>query len=800
MVVTKKKSSSSSSKASGAKKKTVSKKKKEENPRKTSSASASTANKKAAGRASSKKTSTSGSSSVSSNRKTSNKSKARSSSARKTVSARSTSKKSATTGRPSSKAAPKRKSSKKSESSKSSSSGRSSPKASTAKKTQVSRRSPKSPGKKSSTQVKTKSQRSKRHKSHSTNDISDLEAGTSMHERLERLEHGPTATFDSPDSSMDKTLGLPPLPGYDEADKGSKKKGLFSKVFGDSKEDTKTKAKGDGTSDDKMTSPDESDEASGLSKQQGEPSHPGTDESLEQLDAEASDSLGPSELKEFKSMEKDVKDLEQEETAMADIPKAKSKRSSSGAPTPVEKAGSNSSGDMKTNTHPDSVPREFSKEEPHKREKPLKMESDIDNGTDVPEPSERKDLPAADNSYKLQGKKKKGLFAKLFGSKPKKSKKRKKGKDDKEKPDEEPDAVKKTEVDNRKGDEGSPSMHESEGIKEKAKDFLNKKDKRSSDDKKSDDSGIFKDEPGADENDDKSRQLGGNAVNGKGEGLADDAEVRPKEPTDLSQGDAQSSADQAQSIQDGERTEDNQDQSSNSFFDDAISAEMSHGQGADSRVVDPDAQDYGKEKKQEPATKDEKLAKQALSKEVSKLQVKKEKLEKELAEVEKQYKETKTSFEDKRAELEAKQKKLDKRQVELDERESILLTLQTDLIRERKELDNREFKLFMSKQSHEADESPAIDVPLRDDMKSLPQGLSDERMKIEQMMNQTRTLAINNDIDKAKSNYNRLVEKFHEAELSPNDRKVLHLSIKELYNDISLLVRSSSEEDESAMQ
>ena len=183
---------------------------------------------------------------------------------------------------------------------------------------------------------------------------------------------------------------------------------------------------------------------------------------------------------------------------------------------------------------------------------------------------------------------------------------------------------------------------------------------------------------------------------------------------------------------------------------------------------------------------------------ISKLEAQKEKLKRELKEIDEKLKNNKATFEDTTARLDNRERMLDKRERELDDRESILLTLQTDLIRERKELDKREFEFFMNQEKSSFKGKPTITLSLENDMKALPKGMSDERMKLEQMLNQTRTLAINKEFEKAKFNYNRLVEKFHNLELSPSEKKAIHLSIKELFNDINILMNSDPGSDVSS--
>ena len=175
---------------------------------------------------------------------------------------------------------------------------------------------------------------------------------------------------------------------------------------------------------------------------------------------------------------------------------------------------------------------------------------------------------------------------------------------------------------------------------------------------------------------------------------------------------------------------------------------------------------------------------------VSKLQLKISELKKNIKKLDNEYSKKLIRYQDEMAKLSKKEKILDEKESQLDDRENVLLTLQTDLIRERKEVDKREFDLFLSsKKSHM--ENPDVNVSIENDIKSLSSGMSDERLKLEQLLNQTRMLIINKDFEKAKYLYNDVVEKFNVYNLDPNEKKIINVSIKELYNDMVLIMELS---------
>lgn len=701
-----------------------------------------------------------------------------------------------------------------------------SPKKTTAKSTKTTKTSATKTKKKTSQKKSTSVRRSpkgsssvSRKRSETTNDTSDLEAGTSMHDRLERLGKESSSSFSTPDSDMENMLGLPPLPGQEDAASG-KKKGLFSRVFSSSKQE-------------KTEEPPDTVKDANDARVAGVPEQPADEmfsersrdepESLEELDAEASSEMSPSELKEFRAMEKDVRKLEDHEKKIENDPSGTGTGSAGPAmgnvdpsprikvplasePQQADKSGNKDgpavpspdavAGPQKDevpaekNTHPVSVPGQYAREAPHEREQPLKMEKRIDNGAEVADPSEHKPLPESDGSFKLSGKtKKEGRLTKFFKNLVSTSGSQDKKKQDKKKDSKEDKKAKEDNVEDTSAKPGD------EADKQK---------------------GIFSNLKGQDKDDNP-------IADTKPGEEAGQSDKRPENVEHPSGTDKSADVDvPAPEIIADKETAGSSSPDPKSFVDDAVAAEMdTSAQEKDEKadpVGQPDIVDKPGAQKDasgaggvtpepefgSPRSDDEDTSggsKGHSSKDISKLQLKKEKLQKEVKDLEKEHERLKTSFDDKKAELSRKEKELDKRHKDLDERENILLTLQTDLIRERKELDNREFKLFMSKQNAEVSNPPNVDLSLKEDMKSIPQGLSDERMKLEQMMNQTRTLAINNDIDMAKKNYNRLVERFQEAELSPNDRKILHLSIRELYNDISLIVNSHrSGTDESPMQ
>ena len=675
-------------------------------------------------------------------------------------------------------------------------------------------------------------------------DVSDLETGTSMHSRLDKLAEN-ERKIGANLEKMDESLGLPPLPANVENsaseivnkinDFDSKfhpkepikesidahKKGFFEKLLGSDKKASKRKK----DSIDSLKNSSSSGSINSEKLKDPIDFNYKVDFSKNDFSAQKDDfdSLTPEEKREFKQEEKELEKMEALiENDSKKIEENESSKNGSKDVNPFEDAFDNKNGNHKESNYnnditndssridskhplgepknpmkPNQVPQEFLKEEPHKREVGLKLnladdskknskkggrdekkvkESDKTQNSDKSKDLNASEtlLPPADSSFKISTDKqnKKGFFAKLFASK------------------------KTKQVDEKQSNRANGNGI----IKSSIQQAGNNTDENISDAVKSEDVKIV----GSSEN---ISNLGDNSVDGS-------KLIAP--PIDSSSG--QSNEDNGKTIEGKEKDDKDLttdsgislepkssfDEHSTSFLSDSLAAEMTTRGGFEednsAKENVNQSKDEGSDKNFDSSASDKKSPdssdiskKERLSKvDVSRLEAKKEMLESQISELENKHKEMKASFEDRTVKLDRKEKSLDKRERDLDDRENILLTLQTDLIRERKELDKREFEFFMNQEKSSLPGRPKITLSLEDDLKSLPKGMSDERMKLEQMLNQTRTLAINKEFDKAKINYNRLVERFHSLELTPSEKKAVHLSIKELYNDISLLMNTES--------
>lgn len=621
-------------------------------------------------------------------------------------------------------------------------------------------------------------------------DVSDLELGTSMHPRLDKLQ-SESGVIGGKLEKMDEKLGLPPLPASgdkpsdivktinnfedklhkDDLKKSTKKKSFFAKLLGDDSNDNNKSKKHDSLNHDSLDSKAASDDlktddnfndSESLIDLNYKP-----DFSMENIDLS---SLTPAERKEFSREEKELEELEKK------INDDESKNS-------FESTDNNPKADTaeKILPRPNTVQEEFRIEEPMKKEATLKFES--------PENSE------TDKKAKKNKKSKKN----------KKDKKNKKGESKKEnnvtsKTDKLSETDENVQQDSQKEILLLPPGEKE--AKPKKKGFLAK---------------LF--------GSSKSKKEDSNVSNKSSVANLDD-EVKITTPTsDTSINLNEQNPFEQKPVGNGQDKDglesnpksepksndlanENSDEHSTSFLSDSIESELGSRSGYDEDVADDIAnkkendelenadnpflsEDAQKETENANLKKDKTDEKKNDSNvPVSTLEARKEKIRKEIKELEKELSERKAEYEDKTTALNKKEQLLDKRERDLDDRENILLTLQTDLIRERKELDKREFEFFMNKGNNSPPERPTITLSIEKDLKSLPSGMSDERMKLEQLLNQTRTLAINRDFAKAKSSYNRLVEKFHSVELTPSDKESLHLSIKELFNDINILMKS----------
>lgn len=178
---------------------------------------------------------------------------------------------------------------------------------------------------------------------------------------------------------------------------------------------------------------------------------------------------------------------------------------------------------------------------------------------------------------------------------------------------------------------------------------------------------------------------------------------------------------------------------------------------------------------------------------ISKLEHKKDELEASIAEL----KVTHSDLDKRSKDVSTKETELDKREKGLLEREDILLTLQSDIIKERKDLDEREFKLYMDMERSTLSPIKAPKSAVLRDIKEIPQGMSPERARLEKLMNAVTTLASNKQLKEAMSTYNQLVEEYRGIEMVPEEKWHVNLAIKELYHDINMLVTETASSESS---
>jgi hypothetical protein len=584
------------------------------------------------------------------------------------------------------------------------------------------------------------------------NDVSNL-SGNDVSGKLEQLEF----SAKNLNQQMDDVVGLPPLPGNDFNPEFHSKDNLdqhktdfFSKILKGPAKEKKQKT------EDKQSSVDIVDDLAQDVKKDNL-------DNLEHLETDIETSgAPPAELKEMEKEEKEMNALEKDITA---------------------------------------VPEAFKKEEPHKREIPLKLETpkkpEMKDGTSKDEKT--LELPPADTTHKLEPKK--GFLAKLFGSKPKPSHdlSKKYTSDDvkelhsiNEIPDFNGEIVDDKTigaiVEGKTPDTSTTEVPMQDAKKDVKDESVDPKEEKK--DAKMLEKLKTKDKPDMPE---KNAPKSANDIFNDTPELLKNAEAKNASENAEPQTVAESTTDTPETQEVGTR------EYNTGFVSDSIEGEMAtRGEPAATKAeqLAPSADSEDVDTSEKVSPQKEKLTNVS----ISKLDAKRKKLEEEVAELEQKLKASKAEYEDKTVKVEKKERELDKRESDLDERENILLTLQTDLIRERKELDNREFQLFMRDEHKEPSEKPTIRLSMEE--KALPQGLSNERLKIEQLMNQTRTMAINKEYDKAKHSYNRVVQVFHSTPLQQADRQMLHLSIKELYHDISMLMKSSQpgEQDGSRVQ
>ncbi|MFW6230955.1 MAG: hypothetical protein ACOC32_02940, partial [Nanoarchaeota archaeon] len=461
--------------------------------------------------------------------------------------------------------------------------------------------------------------------------------------------------------------------------------------------------------------------------------------------------------------------------------------------------GQDDQSDAQENGHPSSVPDAYRKEAPHQREIPLKMEnkSSKKNGKgEKNDLDDMKSLPASDNSYKLE--KKKGFFEKLFGSGKAKQKSDLKKKALQSSSQSSSESKKQDSVglvdDRSIGPISAGKVQDEEKEMPLDDDFKQKKDVIPP---------PYHTQPkklaplekvlGGKEESGSSPIEGADAQDAKAEQDHEDNKVEADDAGKVAQEGVTNTLDMP-----------DKNEFSNSFVADALEDEIASRSGKDASAAQKQTDDTdavplesyggGNADTSSSSSKSTSQKKKAFELQISKLETKRDNIKKELKELEEKLKENRSKYEDQTVGLKKREQELDRREQDLDERENILLTLQTDLIRERKELDNREFQLFMQEERAGLPKKPTITLSIEDEMKDLPEGMSDERMKIEQLLNQTRSFAVSKDFEKAKISYNRLVEMFHKSDMSPDEKKVVHLSIKELFNDINLLMKASTSE------
>ncbi len=657
-----------------------------------------------------------------------------------------------------------------------------------------------------------------------------------LHPRLEKLEDDSSSLAKDLHKQMDNLLGLPPEPnqklGFDTSSSNttgstkdslkSHKIGFFEKLLGDKNDKTEDKKK-----DTSLHSNDKKEDYDPFKLDISFGSSSSSNPS-------ASSSSSSSDDPEMKEYEREKKNLENFEKEIKELDKtdkitggasSKSADSESGS-----KPGASVAPVMKKETsqaHPDDVPDEYRVEKPHSREVPLKMSAEENNKEthkDKTDSSDKKEknskekdsssvasdekkedskessepmklLPASEKESKKNEKKKSGFFSKLFGGS-------KTGKEDASKESKNTEAKDSLSKHSKAlGKISGPSFDNPNGSKSNKEVSAEKifsdetAGPKKKDDKKKDDPHDGKNLTEATSVVAESQtQTTSPSTPEETENQNTDFERPTDEPQNLTPSSPESSdtkqnkAEGDDTISDEEKElrsmENEKDEHSTSFVIDSLADELSDS-SSDTSSSGKTSKDSSKSSDASGQDNEKGSDKSAL-----KLQVKKDKLEKEIAELEETLKTKKAMFEDRTTKLDRKEKELDKREAEIDDRENILLTLQTDLIRERKELDKREFEFFMSRENSALPGRPTLTLSVDDDLKALPKGMSDERMKIEQLLNQTRTFAISKNFDKAKTSYNRLVDKFHAAELSPSEKKVVHLSIKELFNDINLLMNT----------
>ncbi|MFP4112097.1 MAG: hypothetical protein ACLFUO_03785 [Candidatus Woesearchaeota archaeon] len=172
---------------------------------------------------------------------------------------------------------------------------------------------------------------------------------------------------------------------------------------------------------------------------------------------------------------------------------------------------------------------------------------------------------------------------------------------------------------------------------------------------------------------------------------------------------------------------------------------------------------------------------------VEKLKEKEKTLLESVRRLEREIKDKSSNFESRSEKLSSWEAALDKREHELDERENLLLTMQTDIIRERRELDDREFQIYMKEElAHIPTKLSGKDYEAEQARARFEQQLSPRSFHLRSMINQARHMLINGKIKDAKYNYNRIVKDFETSDLDTSEKKKLHLMILELYNDVHL--------------
>ena len=173
---------------------------------------------------------------------------------------------------------------------------------------------------------------------------------------------------------------------------------------------------------------------------------------------------------------------------------------------------------------------------------------------------------------------------------------------------------------------------------------------------------------------------------------------------------------------------------------------------------------------------------------VEKLRMQEERHVKKLSELDKEISMKTSEYDAREKKLDLWESRLNNREKDLDERENILLTMQADIIKERRELDNREFSLYMKEElaGSNVDYSESQHNNHAEFKSKRSNSDNSDVFQVELLIEQTIELLKNSHVKDAKLAYNRLVTKFNDLKCSADEKRRLHLLLLELYNDISI--------------